>query len=272
MWKPSYQANHLIVDPEAAVVVKLIFSLAEQGLGSVAITSELRARRIVTPAVYKFQRGDTRFSRYPALKNGDHCAWCATTISQILQNPVYTGTLVNLKTEVKNYKSKRRTPVPPKDQIVIPNAHEAIIDTDQFERVQERRSKNRCSANEHRFNLFRGKLFCECCGHPLMISKKQLKYRVADIYLCMYHYSHPEVCPKTHIIYHEMLYAYVLQQIQAFAKSMKRRKINSPIKDYAKLDMLTPEILDDVIERIEVGHLTRKSKPGNVIQIYWKLK
>ena len=69
-----------------------------------------------------------------------------------------------------------------------------------------------------------------------------------------------------------MLYPYVLQQIQTFAKSMKRRKINSPIKDYAQIDELTPEILDDVIERIEIGHLTKKSKPGNVIQIYWKLK
>ena len=35
---------------------------------------------------------------------------------------------------------------------------------------------------------------------------------------------------------------------------------------------LTPDILDDVIERIEIGHVTKKSKPGNVIQIYWKLK
>ena len=33
-----------------------------------------------------------------------------------------------------------------------------------------------------------------------------------------------------------------------------------------------PEILDDVIERIEIGHVTYRSKPGKVIQVYWKLK
>ena len=76
----------------------------------------------------------------------------------------------------------------------------------------------------------------------------------------------------THRPYHDMLYPYVLQQVQAFAKSMKRRKINSSIKDYAAIDGLTPDILNDVIERIEIGHLTRKSKLGNVIRIYWKLK
>ena len=91
------------------------------------------------------------------------------------------------------------------------------------------------------------------------------------MYFCMHHYKKPEECPKTHRIYHEMLYPYVLQQIRGFAKSMKRRKVNSPIKDYASIQELTPEILEDVIERIEIGHLTHKSKPGNVIQIYWKL-
>ena len=53
---------------------------------------------------------------------------------------------------------------------------------------------------------------------------------------------------------------------------MKRRKINSTIKDYADITELTPEILNDVIERIEIGHVTYHSKPGKVIQIYWKLK
>lgn len=269
--KDPHNRNQLIIDPEAAAVVRIIFALAEDGLGSIGIASELKARRIVTPSVYKFQRGDKRFERYPALKNGDYCAWCATTISQILQNPVYTGTLVNLKTEVVNYKTKHQVTVPPERQIVTQNAHESIIEEAQYQRVQQVRSMNKCAANEHRFNLFRGKLFCECCGHPMQISRKQLKDREADIYLCMYHYSHPEVCPKTHRIYHDMLYPYVLKQVQSFAKSMKRKKVNSKISEYGNIQELTPEVLDAVIERIEIGHVKYKSKLGSVIQIRWKL-
>ena len=269
--KDPRNRNQLIIDPEAAAVVRIIFSLAERGTGSVAIAAELKARRIVTPSVYKYQRGDERFARYPALKNGDHCAWCPATISQILKNPVYTGTLINIKTEVTNYKTKRQSPVPPEKQIVTYNAHEAIIEKVQFDRVQEVRSGNKCTANVHRFNLFRGKLFCECCGHPLQISRKQLKNRDADIYLCMYHYSHPEVCPKTHRIYHDMLYSYVLKEVQSIAKSMKRKKVKSKISEYATIQELTPEVLDAAIERIEIGHVKYKSKPGTVIQIRWKL-
>ena len=78
----------LIVDPEAAETVRLIFQLAAEGFGSVATADELRARRIVAPSAYKYLKGDLRFSDYPAVKNEDHYLWCPTTISQILSNKV----------------------------------------------------------------------------------------------------------------------------------------------------------------------------------------
>lgn len=270
--KDPNNKNHLIIDPEAAEVVKLIFSLAGSGLGNVAIANDLKGRRIATPSVYKYQNGDKRFARYPAVKESNHYAWCPATVGQILNDRVYTGELISLKTETINYKTKQQITVPEEQRVVTPDAHEAIIDRDLFEEVKRIRAKHPCSANIRRDNLFRDKLFCECCGHPLAISRKKLKNREADIYLCMHHYLHPEVCPKTHRIYHEVLYPYVLKQIRTFARSMKRKKVNSPIREYASIDELTPEILNDVIERIEIGHVTRKSKPGSVIQIYWKLK
>lgn len=269
--KDPNSKNHMIVDPEAAEVVRTIFSMAQNGLGSNAIANELKAREFLTPAAYKFQKGDKRYGRYPSVKNGTPFEWRATTVGQILSNPVYTGTLFTLKKEVVNYKTKQTVHNPIERQIVTPNAHEAIISQELFDEVQAIRAGHTCSALNKRFNLFRGKLFCECCGHPLMISKKQLLYRDADIYQCMYHYKHPELCPKTHRVYHEMLYPYVLQQIQLFAKSMKRRKVHSAIAEFATIEELTPEVLDKVIDRIEVGHVKYKSKPGSVIHIYWKL-
>lgn len=270
--KDPNNKNHLIIDPEAAETVRLLFTLAENGLGNIAIASELKARKIIAPSVYKYQHGDERFARYPAVKNGQFYDWCSGTIGQMLNNRVYLGELISLKTEIIDCKTKRRVPVPMEKQIITPGAHEAIITEEQFEHIKAIRAGHNCPANATRFNLFREKLFCECCGHPLTISRKQLLYREADIYLCMYHYQHPEICPQTHRIYHEMLYPYVLQQVQTFAKSMKRRKVNSPISQYTSIEELTPEILNEVIERIEIGHVRKKSKPGSVIQIYWKLK
>lgn len=270
--KDPYSKNQLIIDPEAAEVVSQIFSLALDGLGSVAIASELEKQKIPTPAVYKFQHGDQRFARYSSIQNGEYYSWRSATISQILTNRVYTGELISLKTETQNCKTKQRSVVPEDHRIVIPNAHDAIISAAMFDQVQLIRSQHRCPAKYQRENIFRGKLFCECCGHPLMISKKRLIDRESDVYICMYHYSHPDVCPKTHQVYHEVLCSYVLQQLQYFARSIKRRKMNSVIRNYAETKELTVELISEVIERIEVGHVTCKSKPGNVIQIYWKLR
>ena len=264
--------NHLIIDFEAAETVRTIFSLAEKGLGDVAISQELEKLQLETPSVYKFNRGDKRFAAYPSVRENNPYLWCYGTIGQIIRNPVYTGCLVSLKTEVTNCKTKQRTVVPTDRQIVTPNAHEAIISQEQFEAVQKIRATHQCPANKSRYNLFRGKLFCESCGHPLTIAKKQLLYRDAEIYYCGYHYQRPDICTKTHRVYHDMLYPYVLQQIQTFARSMKRRKINSSIKEYDSIQELTTEILNETIERIEVGHVKYKSKPGSVIHIYWKLK
>ena len=141
-----------------------------------------------------------------------------------------------------------------------------------FDEVAALRSGIGCTANTRRFNLFLGKLFCKCCGHPLAISRKELLSGIADIYLCMHHNHRPDECPKTHRIYHDMLYPYVLQQVRSFAASMKRRKVNSHLANYTDIEELTPQILDEIIERIEISHVSRKAKPGSVIKIYWKLQ
>ena len=133
------------------------------------------------------------------------------------------------------------------------------------------RAEHRCPARMGRENLFRGLLFCDCCGHPLTLSRKKLKDREVDIYLCTYHNRRPDECPKTHIIYHEVLYPYVLEQIRAFARSMKRRKVNSPICRYTNIQELTPMILYDVIDQIDIDHVAYKVNTGKSVRIHWKL-
>lgn len=270
-YERSKDTGKLIIDSEAAETVRAIFSLSQMGYGGVAIANELKRRAIETPSFYKYRKGKKRYERFPTVIRDEPFAWGATAVNHILSNPIYTGTLTSLKTEVVSCKTKLRIQVPEEQRIVIPNAHEAIIPQDLFDEISDLRSKANCTANSRRFNLFRGKLFCECCGHPLSISKKTLLSGTVDMYLCMHHYHRPDVCPKTHRVYHDMLYTYVLQQVRSFAASMKRRKVNSHLANYADIEELTPQILAEIIERIEISHVSKKSKPGSVIHIYWKL-
>ena len=265
----TIRKHQLIVDSEAAKVVQLIFDLSCQGLGEVEICKRLEGQRIPTPGVYKEQRGEIKSSYYRDKKQPYR--WNSRTVHIILNNPVYLGILTTLKTETINYKTKQRIPTLTEQQIVTLDAHEAIISQEQFDAAKLAKQGHPCPASFHRDNLFRGLLFCDCCGHRLSIAHRKLTYREEDLYRCMHHHYHPEACPKTHAIYHSMLYPYVLSQVKAFAKSMRRRKIQSPLAEYSNISELTPEILNRVIERIEVGHITRKSVPARAVQIYWKL-
>ena len=262
--------NHkLVVDPEAAKVVQMIFKFAVQGLGEVQISKLLNQHRIETPGVYKERCGEVISSFYR--DKNQPFAWSAATVHKILNDPVYLGDLITLKTETVNYKTKQRVATPPERRFITLDAHDAIISQEQFDAANRAKQHHFCPASNHRENIFRGLLFCDCCGHPLSIAHRKLTYREEDLYRCMHHHYHPEACPKTHAVYHSMLYPYVLARVRAFAKSMRRSRIRSPLLEYGEITELTPEILKHAIQRIEVGHITRKSVPSKVLRICWKL-
>ena len=261
--------HKLMVDPEAAKVVQMIFELASQGLGEIEICKQLGLQQIDTPGVYKERIGEIKSSYYrDQLK--PYC-WNSRTVHKILDDQVYLGNLISLKTETVNYKTKQRITTPPERRFVTVNAHKAIITQELFEKAKLARQHHSCPASYHRENNFRDLLYCDCCGHKLSIAHRKLTYREDDLYRCMHHHYHPEDCPRTHAIYHSVLYPYVLQQVRGFAKSMKKRKIQSPLLDFGDISELTPDILKCAIERIEIGHVSRKSIPAKVVRIYWKL-
>lgn len=266
----GYKRNgpHLVIDPEAAETVKMIYQLASSGMGAIAISKSLERRKVMTPSAYKCVQRDSCLAPD---KIEDAFKWSTGTIQKILKDPVYLGDLMSLKTERINYKTKQRAAVPLDQRVYTFDAHEAIISRAQFKRVQEMRSFHKCPAKNHRENIFRGLLFCDCCGHPLSIAHRKLKDREEDIYRCMHHFYHPNVCPQTHAIYHSVLYPYLLNQVRAFAKSLRRRKVTSPLVEYADITELTPEILRSVINRIEIGHMSRKTPPSKAVRIFWKL-
>ena len=120
----------LIVDEEAAEVVKYIFNEYINGKGLAYIAHRLNERKIDCPSVYK-----QRNSRY-------HCKaianlWGHNTIKSILTNKVYTGDLIQHKGEMVSYKVKKYRLLPKSEYLIKENAHEAIIDKKIFELAQD---------------------------------------------------------------------------------------------------------------------------------------
>ena len=138
--KDPNDKNHLVIDEEAARVVRLIFDLALSNIGVVKITRELNKRGIMPPSIYKASIGDLRFTkltetRRQMFKNYDIESWNTVTVGAIIRDMVYVGDMENHKYEVKNYKTKKCTKVPKEEHIIVRNTHEPIISRSDFEHV-----------------------------------------------------------------------------------------------------------------------------------------
>ena len=102
--KDPENKGHLIIDEEAAEVVREIFRLYIQGYGRTSIARILNQRGIESPEKYFMQNG---LKKHSIGKSGAG-SWKYYTVSHILENEVYIGYLVQRKTYNPTYKSKRR--------------------------------------------------------------------------------------------------------------------------------------------------------------------
>lgn len=100
-----------------------------------------------------------------------------------------------------NYKSKRRITVPEEERYICKGTHEAIIDEESFNIVQNILKKNKSFKGTKHDYLFKGLLFCEECGARLNVTysnyalKKYGEYRYTTI---CYSYSrlYSDICTR----------------------------------------------------------------------------
>ncbi|PWY57717.1 recombinase, partial [Blautia sp. BCRC 81119] len=99
--------HRLIVDPDAAENVKLIFTMLIQGSSKRAIALYLNEHGVPSPSAYKVQKG------LPVSTRGyDDPMWGVRMIHSILTNPTYTGDLAQGRSRVKSYKVHQIEAVP----------------------------------------------------------------------------------------------------------------------------------------------------------------
>lgn len=202
--------NQLIVDDEAAEVVRRIYSLSLAGYSAKRIVQNLSEAQILTPGAYKLKNGDTRFTRQANESGGTKWAW--ETLQIILKDRVYMGDMENHKNEKVSYKLKKYVNIPPEQRIVVKDTHEAIISREDWHKVQQLISARHRKPHNNFENLFRGTLFCLDCGWKLnMQSKRQKNGNVHHNYRCDGHYRFPDKCPKPHQITYGNIYNVVLE-------------------------------------------------------------
>ena len=156
--------NHLpVVNPETAPIVKRIFEMRLQGHSQRKIADVLNAENIPCSSDYYYEKRDE--------ENPLNCRhlWGRSSVEHILQNPMYLGHLVQLKSETISHKNHKSVRKDEEDWVVVENTHEPLITQEIWDRCREidqersigRRSKN--GVTQPLSSL----LYCADCGFRL---------------------------------------------------------------------------------------------------------
>ncbi len=170
--KDPEQKGHLIVDEEAAAVVREVFALFAQGYGKTAIARMLNDRGIPNPTEYKRLHG-LRY-RQPKMKNST--LWNYSAISDMLTNEIYIGNLVQGKYGSVSYKTKQNKPRPRSEWYIVEGTHEPVIDRELWDRVQALAAQKARPFAGGAIGLFAGKARCANCGYVMRSSKTHNKH------------------------------------------------------------------------------------------------
>lgn len=247
-YKFKSEDNHkeLVIDKETAKVVRRMFKMYINGASLHKIADTLNNENIPIPSIQKRLKRGSKSSAY-----GN---WQTRTIDEILKNPTYIGNLTQGRRKKINYKSKKIIRVPKNEWIIVENTHEAIIDKDTFEKVQNIYEKNK-NRNYIKNNLlFSGFIYCKECGHKIGMNKNiNNKYYCS----CNYYkkYSKLGLC-TSHSIPYEALENRILKEI--------RRECMRSVKVDDILNILKKNIKK---EKNKENLLQKISKKKNDIQI-----
>ena len=208
--KDPNDKNALVVDEEAAAVVREIFSMFLDGMSKNAIVHHLNEHGVLCPAAYKRERLGLKYQN-PSIDPAKRPLWCATSVSTILKNRMYCGDMVQGRYRMKSYKVHIQEVVPKEEWYIVENTHEAIIDRDTFEKVQRLLNRDtRTGPQQKELYLFSGFLKCADCGKAMSRSKVG---SVVYYYCRTYKDQSKTACTK-HTVKHDRLEAAVLYAIQ----------------------------------------------------------
>lgn len=208
--KDPNDKNALVIDEEAAEVVRDIFTKFLDGMSKNAIVHYLNEHGVLSPAAYKRERLGLKYQN-PSIDPTKRPLWGPVTITTILKNRMYCGDMVQGRYRVKSYKIHVQEVVPEDEWYIVENTHEAIIDRDTFDKVQRLLLRDtRTAPQKKQIYLFSGFLRCADCGKAMTRSKVG---GTVYYYCRTYKDQSKSACTK-HTIRHNRLEVAVLYAIQ----------------------------------------------------------
>lgn len=201
--------HKLIIDEDAAPVVRMIYDDFISGMSIIGIVKKLNGMGISNPTLYKQQKG-LNFK----CRTGNDGMWSDRTLRRILQNQMYIGNMVQGVNRTVNYKVHECRAVPKDEWIIVENTHEPIIDRETFDKAQSLFKRNIHSRkSDRKSDLFAGFVFCADCGKAMRKKVNVQNGKTYRYYKCSTKQKSPESCTN-HTIRIDRLEEAVLSYIQ----------------------------------------------------------
>lgn len=227
--KDPKDRHHLIVDEEAASVVRSIFKMFCDGIGYVRMTKILREKKILNPQAYFNKNNPDYYKSDYWRQNFD---WHATSIRVILNNPVYLGQTTFGRTKVKGKTKKKKVATDESEWIVVENTHDPIIDKATWNLAHDIMKNRRRETKSGETQMFAGLVKCSDCGSALNVSRNAKKGKYTSFSCWVYKNYGKERC-TSHAIGYKTLYNIVLENIrrQAECASVQKEKYLEMLKN-----------------------------------------
>lgn len=210
--KHPMDKNKLVVDPEAAGVVRQIFQWSLEGRGMQEIARMLNGLGVANPTRYKAERG---WAGSRPAGNGPGL-WSKTTVWRILRNEMYTGVMVQGRRRKVSYKSRVLIDVPPDQWYRVEGTHEAVICRETFDAVQQGLTLRSRSDGTGEAHPLSGLVRCMDCGGTM---SKSSNGKTAYLRCKLYADSGKEKRCTRHSIRLDRLIELVLRRIRFYIGS-----------------------------------------------------
>mgnify|MGYP002580710315 FL=1 len=195
-YRKAPDTKKLIVDEEAAAIVRRIFAMCASGSGPSQIARILKKEQILTPTMYAYTRyGIT----HTCLDTAHPYNWSDSAIANLLENEIYLGNTINMKHSSRSYKDKRRVEHPREECMVFENTHPALITREVWDIVQRvRKNKRRLTKMEEQ-NKYSGLVFCADCGSNMVLHRAHTMSASYNHFTCRTYKKDWEACTGHYI-------------------------------------------------------------------------
>lgn len=244
--KDSDDKNTIVIDEQAADIVRKIFTWRLSGMNVYSIVRKLNELGIPSPMAYKRMQGinfKTGFSE------GNQTMWCDSTVYGILKNKIYVGVLEQGKKSRISYKVKKTINKPREEWAVIEDNHNAIISKSDFKKVEQLSKRDtKRSKEEKNVYLFSGMLFCKDCKKQMTRRCTKYKGKQYVSYICST-YNKQQGCTR-HGIKEEQITEIVLKALQ------EQVELVGKLKNMLDIAVFTKDHTNELANSVKVDLIT----------------